>query len=298
MRYANLTDDERERLSRRAVEVCIAILGPPNQQYSGNPRWGRKGSMVLYPQGILYDFSEEETYTMVDLVVRHVDGDFGAAKDWIRGFLGTEPEPQSDPEPVVAFTPPTEVWPAVARQVWESSARGPAVGRYLRSRGITLDTRYTALRAKAKAIVALYELPDGSPSTVQKIYPHLPGVKHFVKGARHKGSACRVGRIIKKNGDPVCVVGEGVENALSFAQLHMAELSGADVTIWAAGHSGNLLNWNHNQADEVRLLIAADNDPAGLKKAEELKEKFPGSEVFKPGQVGADWNDMLMGEKV
>ncbi|WP_282118332.1 toprim domain-containing protein [Ruegeria atlantica] len=297
MRFTNLSEDERERLTSRAVEVCIAILGPPNQKYSGNPRWGRKGSMVLLPHGLLHDHSEGETLSMVDLVVRHVGGDFGAAKDWIRGFIGDEPS-QSDIAPVVPFTPPTEVWPAVARQMWESSARGPAVGHYLRGRGITLDARYAALRAntKAKAIVALYELPDGSPSTVQKIYPHLPGVKPFVKGGQHKGSACRVGRIVRKNADRLCVVGEGIENALAFAQLHPAELSGADVTIWAAGHSGNLPNWNHGKPD--RLLIAADNDKPGIRAAEMLKEKYPQAEIIKPDHEGEDWNDALMGETV
>nr|WP_302478928.1 toprim domain-containing protein [Ruegeria arenilitoris] len=100
--------------------------------------------------------------------------------------------------------------------------------------------------------------------------------------------------MVKRKGERLCVVGEGIESVLSFAQLHMSELSGFDVTIWAAGHSGNLPNWNHGEPD--RLLIAADHDEAGLRAAERLKEKYPQSEIIKPDQANADWNDILQQE--
>ncbi len=296
MRYTNLTPDERDQLSNRAVEVCIAILGPPNQNYSGNPRWGSKGSKVLLPQGVLHDHSEGETFNMVDLVVRHVGGSFTDAKDWIRRFIGSEPF-ASDPAPVLPFTPKAKVWPEVARVTWENATGGERVRGELKGRGIhwDFDTPNLRYNRRTGTQVALYELPDGSPSTVQLTYRN--GRRHWIKGALKQGTACLVGRRIKAEGQRVRIVGEGIENALSFAQLACVRGSipfDRDVRVWATGDAGNMPNWNHDQTEGMNLLIAADHDDAGIKAAEKLEAKFPGSKIVKPKQYGYDWNDVLI----
>jgi phage/plasmid primase-like uncharacterized protein len=84
---------------------------------------------------------------------------------------------------------------------------------------------------------------------------------------------------------------EGIESALSFAQL-------ARIPTWAALSAGNLINVML-PADVREVVIAADNDERGLADARKAGHRWRMEgrrvRIVRPTVAGQDWNDILAG---
>jgi putative DNA primase/helicase len=90
-------------------------------------------------------------------------------------------------------------------------------------------------------------------------------------------------------------LGEGIESSLSLRQF--PECHG--IPVWACMSAGELAKFPALPGIEA-LHIAVDNDPAGIKAANELAQRWhdAGREVFmlQPLAARADANDLVRGQ--
>jgi len=90
--------------------------------------------------------------------------------------------------------------------------------------------------------------------------------------------------------DRTLIIGEGIESTLAAMQL--LELPG-----WAAIYAANLKNTLELPEAVRRVIIAADNDPAGQNAAYEARRRWMAEgrtvRVAMPSRTGTDFNDIL-----
>ncbi|WP_309603985.1 toprim domain-containing protein [Phenylobacterium sp.] len=191
------------------------------------------------------------------------------------------------------------------RKVWAEThaADGSPVERYLReARGLPCSIP-TALRfheaapmnyersARSPAMVAIVTGPRGNAVGLHITALKPDGSdKAFAHRSRRmfgpvKGGAVQLSEI----GDTrELAVGEGIESALSFATLNA-------VPTWAALSTSGLRSFDP-PAGLARLLVAADNDAAGVGAARALAERAARRcEVVILAAPAGDWNDELRG---
>lgn len=190
------------------------------------------------------------------------------------------------------------------KKLWTFStpAQGTVVEAYLKSRAITLLPPINI-----RAVPALYHVP-----TQQEFPAMLAAVRHGVTGqlmAVHRtwlkpdgsgkadinpnkmmlgevlGGAVQLADAASK-----IIVAEGIETALSVMQR-------TGVPAWAALSTAGLKRLVMPSACQ-KIIIACDNDPAGIKAAHDAADKWTkeGREVsLAIPPVNRDFNDLLMG---
>ena len=198
----------------------------------------------------------------------------------------------------IAAQPASEERVARAQRIWDESRtlRHTAAAAYLRSRAISenlLDTpalrfhsNMTSLddRAKRPALVAAITNPAGALQGVQVtlLTPH--GTAKAPVGTPRRVIGKLVGGAVRL-GDAAThlAVGEGVETMLS-ASIALG------APAWAALTAYNLSLFTP-PADVTHLIVAADNDAAGLAAAEAVRERLPIAVTVRTPPDGAeDWN--------
>jgi hypothetical protein len=121
--------------------------------------------------------------------------------------------------------------------------------------------------------------PDGRGKIDARKQRHIFG--------RVSGGAVRLGAPMSGRRQSALAIGEGLESALGFASL-------SGYPCWAA--LGSSLRGFHPPDDIDELVIAADNDQAGLGHAEVLSRRVqrPGRlvEIRHPERLGEDWADV------
>lgn len=195
-----------------------------------------------------------------------------------------------------------------AAETWgmASDLMGTPVEAYLRSRGITAlpesirfapscwhisGRRYPAMIAKVSGV---------ERSAIHRTYLGLPP---GVEPRKAMLGATKGGHILLRTGDPGhLVVGEGIENTLSFAAIY-----GRDgATLWAALSAGGMASLTLPQAPTGGglLVVAPDQDAVGLAAGAALKARAKScgwivkTAVMRGwgGEV-VDWNDRLVAER-
>jgi phage/plasmid primase-like uncharacterized protein len=144
------------------------------------------------------------------------------------------------------------------------------------------------------AMVARIRGADGQPRGIHRTYLRADGAgKADVAPAKMMlgptaGGAVRIGKDM-----PVIALAEGIETALSIR-------AAARLTCWATLSATGLKGVILPPVWQVRLVvIAADNDEAGLLAAEAAAERFRAEgrhvSVIAPDTPGHDFNDVLAG---
>jgi hypothetical protein len=201
----------------------------------------------------------------------------------------------------VIVQPESEDRLARARRWWsEGSPIAGTIGeRYLRGRAIggrlpTSDVlrfhpRMTSLDDKVRRPALLAAIVDtgGKLQGVQATLLAAPdAAKAAVPTPRRVIGRLHGGTVRLAAHEGALIVAEGMETALSASQ----ELS---LPAWAALSAGNLAHFDPPR-DVTRLVIAADNDPAGAAAAAALSSRFAGEieiETAPPPPPFNDWND-------
>jgi len=194
---------------------------------------------------------------------------------------------------------------ALARKIWAASRliAGTPAEAYLRARKITADLHDAPLRYHP---ALLYRDPNSLPRKLPALVAAVTDNSGMIMGIHrtfldsactckaHVASPRRSLGAILGNGvrfgviDDFAIIGEGIETVLSLKSAlpkipMVAALSAAHLAAWAIPFGLR------------RLIIAADNDPAGRRAASKLSEraKVSGVETETVVARGADFNDDL-----
>ncbi len=235
---------------------------------------------------------------------------FSPKDDWrdVRRALADlgllDDEPRSDQRGArwsaskIAVQPASEERVARAQRIWDESRplRHTVATAYLRRRAIpeemwgTLALRFhpnmTSLddRARRPALVAAITDPSGALQGVQVTLLTAHGTSKATVATPRRVIGKLLGGAVRLR-EPVAelAVGEGVETMLSASQV-------LGVPAWAALTADNLARFDPPQHVR-RLIVAADNDAAGLAAAELLIQRVgPSAELALPPEDAADWN--------
>jgi len=193
---------------------------------------------------------------------------------------------------------------ALARKIWAASRpiAGTPAEAYLRARKITADLHAAPLRYHPALLY--WEIPDSPPQKLPALVAavadnsgEIMGIhRTFLDPKRNaKASVASPRRslgAILGNGvrfgviDDFAIIGEGIETVLSLKSLL------PDFPLVAALSAAHLAAWEF-PAGLRRLIIGADNDPAGRGAASRLlgRAKVAGVEVETVMSQGADFND-------
>jgi putative DNA primase/helicase len=207
---------------------------------------------------------------------------------------------------------------------------------YLRSRGITvmppiLDDKFCPLwhndamwhheaKLKFPCLTALFQMPDGKTVMFHKHYiDSKTGGKIIVEiGKDEKGNpihakpklssracvkstmggAVRLFPADKKE----ILIGEGIETMLSAAQHPLFRLEdGSHFPAWACLTANRLSGWIPPPGIEfVGIVVDNDKSGTGLHCAAHLSRRLRSEKIetklYYPTDVGADWNDVLLGK--
>lgn len=146
------------------------------------------------------------------------------------------------------------------------------------------------------AMVARLRGPQGQAMGLHRTYlrPDGSGKADLQGGAKMMLGACGGGAVRFGPDRPVIALAEGIETALSIGVA-------SRLTVWATLSTSGLkgLILPPPPVAEV-IVIAADNDPAGLAAAEDAAARFEAEgravSVIAPQAEGADFNDVLRDE--
>lgn len=199
--------------------------------------------------------------------------------------------------------------------LWRSGgpiSSGDPVAHYLARRGLGLASFPPALRYVEKcryqgdeprwfpAMIAKVTGADGKPVTVHRTYLTADGNKAPVEAPRRlmsgkieKGCAIRLAPA-----GPVLGIAEGIETALAASAIW-------GVPCWSAVNASMLMAWEP-PADVSEVIVFGDNDPkyGGQSAAFALAHRLAAGarqlpvRVEMPPDVGTDWNDVLMAERI
>ena len=312
-------------LSYRAEELCRRYL--PDGRRQGN-YWtignldgdkGRSLYVCLAPPGRpgkWTDASTDEHGDLLDIIQHHTpDRTFPAALAAARAFLGhppAEPKPAQHPSTATppSSAPPDNNTPArikAARTLWTQCTPLPGTHAedYLHSREITA-TDFSALRfhdhllyfdgyaQHLPALVAAVTDNNGTLRGIQRTWldPKQPKKAHVDQPRKALGHiyglAVRFSAPSPPDNAPL-LVGEGIETVLSL----LTAIPGihAAATLSAGSLASFTLPYNL-----TRLVIAADNDPAGLNAAHQLHDRSTqlGIHTTTITPTNTDFNDELI----
>jgi len=223
----------------------------------------------------------------ISLVMKVNGWDFKRAADQIEEVGGDvrprSARPQADPK---------KQFEAIKRAWGGAGPIGDVVRRYMRSRGIELDSLPDLRESPKHEMLALVRNAEGRGCQVHRTLLTVDGRKEsrlFMPGTIPDGASVRLMPY-----DGVLGIAEGIETALSASILF-------DVPCWAALNTSLLKKWQA-PADVRKVIIFADNDAnfAGHSAAYELARKIAADDrlsidvdVRIPTSVGDDWNDVL-----
>jgi hypothetical protein len=194
---------------------------------------------------------------------------------------------------------------ALARKIWAASR--PIIGTpaeaYLRARKITADLHDAPLRYHSALLYRDFKfLPRKLPALVAAVTDISGGIRGihrtFLDPAQNAkanvasprrslgailGNGVRFGAV-----DDFAIIGEGIETVLSLKSAF------PDIPMVAALSAAHLAAWEF-PAGLRRLIIAADNDPAGRNAGKKLFERAVnmGADVETIVSRGEDFNDDL-----
>jgi putative DNA primase/helicase len=191
---------------------------------------------------------------------------------------------------------------ARALAIWSGAAPiedGSPAAKYLELRRISHVMRAPALRWRADvphpaggrhlALLAAVSGADGKLSGIQRVFLKTDGTKADCEPQKASlgviaGGACRL-----QNASSELVVAEGIESAAAAGAL-------LGLPAWAAISAGNLAKLLILPPEIRTIVIAADNDPAGLRAAEAAWRRWraEGREcrIVKPVAPDEDFNDL------
>lgn len=232
---------------------------------------------------------------------------FAETADQIRGVLGCgfkRISPRTSKPQEKQNTGTDAQRTGYARYLWHQSEAvtlNNPVDRYLKSRTgiaeIPLNVRYKpemtyrsqdGTNCLYPAMIARVQDADGSTVAVHRTYLTEEGTKadvpnpKQVSGTLPPGSAVRLYIPSEKLG-----IAEGIETAISAAQRF-------DVPVWAALSANGLARWiPPPEAKEV--IIFGDNDDAGIKAANQLRQSLVCPVTIQIPEDAKDWNDTQSG---
>ena len=193
----------------------------------------------------------------------------------------------------------------MALAIWEAAqpAPGTLVERYLRARGIVMpppaSLRYSsALRhgytgLNFPGLIAAVTDDSGDIVAVHRTFLSADGTgKANVTQSKMCLGPLGDGAVALASAGPVLGLAEGVETALSAAQLF-------EIPVWAA--LGSRMNRVSLPEQVLEVQVFADNGEAGRKAADKAAEEFTqqGRRValrFPPPEFG-DWNDVIRAQE-
>jgi len=194
-------------------------------------------------------------------------------------------------------------------RLWGESipAAGTLADRYLESRGLAGLAASPALRfrgdcwhkwtcSRLPALVAAVTNASGQVVAVHRTFLRRDGSgKANVEPQRASLGPIRGGAVRLDPAAPELVIGEGIESAASAGRL-------LGLPAWAAISAGNLERGLVLPPEVRRVVIAADNDPAGRDAAHATFFRWCAEgrqvEVALPDQDGCDFNDLLLRRSV
>ncbi|GHB47566.1 hypothetical protein GCM10007094_41070 [Pseudovibrio japonicus] len=182
---------------------------------------------------------------------------------------------------------------------------GTPVETYLKTRGIIVqghkmrDTlrfhpalRHSPSSQELPAMVARVRGPNGLPIGLHRTFLKPYGLgKASVSPARMMLGSCAGGAVRLGPNRPMIMLAEGIETALSLGIV-------SHMTVWATLSTSGLKGLRLPKIPTAEIVIlAADNDPAGVSAAEEAAVRFEAERrtvtIIAPKAIGADWNDVL-----
>lgn len=157
------------------------------------------------------------------------------------------------------------------------------------------NLKHTPSGAFMPAMVARVRGPSGKAMGLHRTYlrPDGMGKADLKSGAKMMLGACAKGAVRFGKDRPVMALAEGIETALSVG------LAGR-MAVWATlSTSGMKAVVLPPLPMAAVVIIAADNDPAGLAAAREASQRFEREgrtvSIICPPSAGQDFNDVLMG---
>jgi phage/plasmid primase-like uncharacterized protein len=194
---------------------------------------------------------------------------------------------------------------AQAQRAWEEA--GPIEGTlgeaYLRHRGYrgpipeALRFNPSAWHQSAKYLPAIVaSVVIGSDLVaVHRTYLAQPGRKAAVNPVKASLGPVKGGAVRLSEGQGPIVVAEGIETALALLDAHRSH----QPRVWAALSAGNMADVHLPPSVGDRLVVAYDNDPAGIGGKERLAVRARRAgwrvQVLPPPEVG-DWADLAAQE--
>ncbi|MDA0780700.1 MAG: toprim domain-containing protein [Rickettsiales bacterium] len=309
------TKNDLQQLSLLLINRLDSVLANlfPNKPIvtnGGQIRIGSKGSISIQRNSnhlVWHCFETGEGGDIFKLIQHSLSCDFKSAVAWAKSIVGgLKPvlEPVNKKEVRDKYKNNKLYKVSMARSLWKSSnaPKNTIAESYLKNRGINITLPETirfhdniinpTTGMYHPSLVAAIQDIAGKITAIQTISlnPHN-GEKITGKGIRSKsfkgaikGAAIRLSPLSDK-----LVITEGLEDALSILQCC------PDLTVWS-GLGGNIRTVQI--PIKIRnVVIAADNDEAGGKLAEKLKERLLNEgrfvSIIKPPFGCKDFNECL-----
>jgi hypothetical protein len=266
-----------------------------------NIRVGNNGSLSIREPGQYYDHEVGQGGSIISLIMRALSCDFKTAMEWCDNFASV-PTAQAIRQTGVKKSNSRER-AAKALKIWyEAKDIKRTLGeKYFRSRSITIDLP-DSLRFHSNmwhpngkcyhAVIASVFNADNcftgihiiylEPKSAQKIYD----TQAKISIGRITGSA-----VMLSPPQSTVVLCEGIEDGLSYMQIY----PDPEVSVWACLGTAGLNNVEIPKSVK-EVIIAADNDDAGLRAAQTKKQKLAalGCKVYiSTPQHHKDFNDLL-----
>ncbi len=216
-----------------------------------------------------------------NLIAKLRGTDFKGARDEVARVVGsTEQKAWPKPDPKEQEERMAALW----REAAPLKDDDPVL-RYLRRRGITIIPQ--DVRHSDGFMFALYRTAGGHAVQMHRTELATRQRKYMSGLALPPGGAVRL--MTYKMGAPLGIA-EGIETALSAAQLH-------NIPCWAALDEQHLSKWEPPQ-NVKPVIIYGDNDTnyVGQSASYALARRLAGRfkiEVHLPDRAGTDWNDVL-----
>ena len=189
-----------------------------------------------------------------------------------------------------------------AAAIWDGASpieQDTPAAKYLKLRRISHVMRSPALRWRADvphpsggrriALIAAITGADGTFAGIQRVFLKPDGSKADIEPVKASlgviaGGACRL-----QPASLELVIGEGIESSAAAGAI-------LGVPAWSAISAGNMARSLMLPASIRSVVIAADNDPAGLRAAEAAWRRWRAEgrsvRIVKPNQKDGDFNDL------
>ncbi|WP_114910675.1 DUF7146 domain-containing protein [Acidibrevibacterium fodinaquatile] len=214
---------------------------------------------------------------------------------------GTLPAPRAERLPRLDRGDPAARL-ARAKAIWDGGERieaGSPAAKYLELRRISHVIRSPALRWRADtphpsggrriALVARIDAPDGKFAAIQRVFLKQHGTKADVEPQKASLGTIAGGAVRLQSCSDAVVIGEGIESAAAAGAI-------LGLPAWAAVSAGNMAKSLILPPEIRSVVIAADNDPVGLRAAEAAWRRWRAEgrsvRIVKPNQKDGDFNDL------